>query len=371
MKKILIIISTLEKNGGAERVASLMSRIKGYEIEYLNFYQRNNEYKLSKKIYNLKEGFKSSVILRFLKIFSRAKEISKIVKRDSIDICISHMEESNIPLIVSKLLYRNRAKIVLYIHNNLGIKHRKLYLLILTFLYSISDKIVGVSKFIINDFPLRKLLINKYTVIYNPIDLKKISMDSLSKIKDHSKDVDIVTVGRLHPQKNQKFLLEVENEIEGKYKIDIIGEGPLRDNLDSYIREHRLSTKIRLLGFQKNVFKYLKQAKIFVITSKYEGFGLAIVEAMACGLPVISIDCPYGPREILSDSMIKKSEVEYGKYGILVQPGNKEAFIEALEEIINNKTKYNHYSKQSFLRAEDFDIVKICGEWEVMLNSLY
>ena len=370
--RVLVVISTLDKNGGAEKVAFYMSKIKGCKVEYVNFYKRDQEYKVNNPVYNLNESVSQSVFKNLIKIFTRAKKISEIAKEDGVDVCVGHMEESNIPLIVSKLVFGNRAKLVICLHNNLKVKHNWLYLFFLSFLYLWADKIIGVSRLIVNDLAFPFFLKKKYQVIYNPVDLDLIKRRmSEESFEIDRKALSIVTVGRLHPQKNHKLFLRIMSNLDDHYKGYIIGEGSLRQEMEGEIAKNNLNNKVTLLGFQDNVFKFLKKSRLLVVTSKYEGFGLSIVEAMACGIPVISMDCPYGPREIITGSHKEaRGEIVYSNYGVLIRSETEDLFVKAIRSIVEDSAKYDFYSKQALERAQDFSVDKFKSRWRMLLRSM-
>jgi len=108
----------------------------------------------------------------------------------------------------------------------------------------------------------------------------------------------------------------------------ILGDGKERPKLQKLVDELHLDRFVSMPGFIQNPFPYLKRATVFVVSSLYEGFSNALVEAMALGVPIVSTDCPYGPREILDN----------GKFGTLVQPGDYKALAEAILFMLTHPT---------------------------------
>ena len=138
----------------------------------------------------------------------------------------------------------------------------------------------------------------------------------------------ILSVGRLAPAKDHATLLRAFARVVRSRvaRVVILGEGPERGNLLRLAEELRVAEHIDLPGFQVNPFAYMSKARLMVHSSKYEGFPNVLVQAMACGTPVVSTDCDHGPREILEDE----------KWGRLVPVGDSEAMAEAIIETLRD-----------------------------------
>ncbi len=166
----------------------------------------------------------------------------------------------------------------------------------------------------------------------------------------------IVTAGRLAPVKDHRTLIEAFALLRRTMpaKLAIFGDGPLRAELAALIAEHDLGADVLLPGFIADVSHGLAAADLFVLTSTSEGFGNVIVEAMAVGVPVVSTDCPHGPREILED----------GALGELTPVGDAEAIAAAMTKILANPTSANQLQR----RAADFSIERIGDRYEALLT---
>jgi len=133
----------------------------------------------------------------------------------------------------------------------------------------------------------------------------------------------IVSVGRLSPEKDYATLIRAfAKAAQAGWRLEIAGEGPMRAPLEALIRQLRMQDRVTLTGFVTDPFPVFSRATLAVSSSQYEGFGNAIVEALACGTPVVATDCPYGPREILAD----------GRYGTLVPLGDADALAKAITQ---------------------------------------
>jgi glycosyltransferase involved in cell wall biosynthesis len=128
-------------------------------------------------------------------------------------------------------------------------------------------------------------------------------------------------------------------------RLIVLGEGPERAALEQLADQIGISDILAMPGFVDNPFAYMRQARLFVLSSRWEGFGLVIIEAMACGCPVLSTDCPSGPAEIL----------EGGRFGRLAPVGNVDAMARAIEESLDAPAD----SEGLVLRARDFELDRI------------
>ena len=199
---------------------------------------------------------------------------------------------------------------------------------------------------------------NKIAVIYNPVDIDEIERLSSEAVEHpwfREETPIIVSVGRLTKQKGYPHLINSFSLVRKAFpcRLLIIGEGEDREKLLRMAREKALERDVEFLGFQKNPFKYMARASLFVLPSLYEGFGNVIVEAMALGLPVISTDCPSGPSEIIED----------GKNGLLVPVGDEDALSRAMTEVLTNNALKERLGREAPRRAAFFGIDKIAGDY--------
>lgn len=185
-------------------------------------------------------------------------------------------------------------------------------------------------------------------LVYNPVDVEKYSIPH----KQHD-GIYIINVGRLSKAKNQRLLIDAIDKIVAtgrNVKLIILGEGTLRNDLETYIKKQSLEKAINLMGNVNNAEEYYAQADIFALSSQYEGLPLVILEAMAAGLPIVSTDVG-GIRDIVTDN------------GILVESGNKDMLVEALMRIIDDEAlriKMGEISRRDVVR---FDSCVIANQY--------
>ena len=137
----------------------------------------------------------------------------------------------------------------------------------------------------------------------------------------------VVCVGSLSPEKDQRTLLQAMTllPLDRAWRLALVGDGPERGALEAFVVAHGLADRVSFTGFVADPFAWMMRAGVVVCASIYEGLGNAIIEALACGTPVVSTDCPYGPRETLQN----------GRYGTLVPVGDAKAMAAAIEAALD------------------------------------
>ena len=192
--------------------------------------------------------------------------------------------------------------------------------------------------------------------IYNPIVIP----EKPPEYNIYSKT--IISVGRLARQKGFDFLIETAELVFAKHpdwEWLILGEGDQRQHLEAMLTKKRLDN-VRLVGKVGNVEDYLSDAAIFVMTSRYEGFPLALVEAKAIGLPAVSFDCRTGPSELIED----------GVNGFLIDCFDVEQMAERICELIEDRQKRLAFSKRALDNAEKMNYEMVTAQWKSLLESL-
>ncbi len=231
------------------------------------------------------------------------------------------------------------------------------------FFYPRADSVIIVSEGAAAEM-IRVLKINpeKVHVIYNPLCLPEIQKSASEGSGEPWLETKIcpvlLAVGRLVPQKNFSFLLDVFAQVrkEKDCRLMILGEGEERAALQQKAERLGLADSIRMPGAVLNPYACLSRSDLMLCTSLYEGFNIAIAESLACGTPVISLDCPYGPREIL----------ENGKYGTLIPMGDQMGMADAILSQLDQPV-FTRSLLQS--RAEDFSAVKIAQEYQNLIEK--
>lgn len=186
-------------------------------------------------------------------------------------------------------------------------------------------------------------------VIYNITGFSRPS--ELNALAEKPELPTIIACGRLHPQKDYPTLLSGFNLLRKRIpcKLQILGTGSELSKLQELTRELQIEDLVEFLGFRDNPDQYMAKSQLFVLASRYEGFGNVIVEAMSLGVPVVSTDCPYGPGEIIKDRW----------NGLLVPVGDAGRLADCMEELLSNRNLANMLRSNGLVRAQDFSIGRI------------
>lgn len=225
----------------------------------------------------------------------------------------------------------------------------------------------GNAQDLIENFSVPK---DKMRVIHNPIDLEKINnIKPIINFFDE-KSFNIVTLGRLTKGKNHTMLIEAVKKTENpSIKLYIFGLGELQNELEVLIDKLNLKNQVKLMGFDPNPYKYLKSADLFIFGSNHEGFPNVLLEAMSCGLPILTTNCKSGPSEIMELKTLK-NDIMVTDYGILVPTDDAELMSKGINHFLSNKTFTDNYKTNVFRRSSDFRKNKILKEYIDVISEI-
>jgi glycosyltransferase involved in cell wall biosynthesis len=281
---------------------------------------------------------------------------------------IGNMGHVNVVASIARELSGIKTKLLLVEHNNLtafqsNLKRAKLVELFMKWLYPRADSVAGVSVGVARDLE-QQLKLKKETVkvLNNPVVNEDLLSQSQASI-DHpwfAADMPPVflAVGRLNQQKDFPNLLAAFAQVRKQQpaRLIILGEGEERSALESIIQDLGIGEDVLLPGFVKNPYAYMKHASCLVLSSKDEGLPTVLIEAMACGCPVVATNCPSGPDEIL----------DHGAYGLLVPVKNSQALGNAMLETLK------HPPQQEVLiqRANEYSTTRAVEAYLSLLDEL-
>lgn len=173
----------------------------------------------------------------------------------------------------------------------------------------------------------------------------------------------VIAAGRYAPQKGFDLLIESWSIVAKKHPewiLRIYGDGSLREKMQEQIERLEITNSCVLEHTVQDIADKYSKSSIFVLSSRFEGFGMVITEAMACGVPPVSFACPCGPRDIITD----------GKDGLLAENGNVRELAEKIDYLIENENARKEMGKQAYARAQDFKIDTIILQWIELFEIL-
>jgi len=303
-KTIVLAIFTLQGNG-AERFALTLAKgliDAGHEAHIVYF----------KNIIDLPipEGVKLHffdyqkyrAIPKFMRSGIAAKAFDKFVLKNigTPDLVLSNLFPVDFVLSKSQL-----PNVQLVIHNTTSLEYGER----LEGMKKQLDKVylakpcVAVSKGVEKDFIKVFGSKSRITTIYNPIDVEQVVSTANEYIPDIEKPY-IVNVGKFKQQKRHDILIKAYAKANVQEKLVLVGTGDLLEASKKLVKDLEIEDKVIFTGFKKNPYPYIKHAKLMVVSSDFEGFSIAILEALALGTPIISTDCPSGPSEVLEPQQL-------------------------------------------------------------------
>ncbi len=356
MRKITFYIDSMGLGGANRVMANLVNYFhnNGYDVCLINDVSLTGE----NEEYPIPDGIKRCIIDNdckhdnsISKQLHRLKAIRKIVKDNDAEVIVSFMGPPNIRMLLATL--GMKVKKVVSVRNDpyreygTGIKR-----FFARTIFGLADTCVFQTEEAKAYFPTG--VKKKAKVILNPVK------ENFYRTKRSDTVRDIVSIGRLFPQKNHELLIRAFAKVADfcpNENLYIYGEGPLRKELQNLIAELNLQNRVFLPGSITDVNEKLSKAKLFVLSSDYEGMPNGLMEAMACGVPVISTDCPCGgPRYLLGDN----------EYGLLVPCNSAEKLAEAIPTMLSEDHCVS-YSRKARERAGIFEPGLIFRQWEEYL----
>ena len=275
--------------------------------------------------------------------------LKKFISQKKPDFLIVHLITS-LPLLLN-LLFRFETKIILRISGKpqLNIFRYLFWKIALKKVYRVTFPTVESLEY----FKTLKIIDkNKLTLLYDPVfviqDINKKKRESIDDF-DLKKNNYFLSIGRLTKQKNFTFLIKCFSRLVREYKdikLVIIGTGEEKDKIDQLIKKNSLNDNVILLGYQKNVFKFLKNCNAFILSSLWEDPGFVLIEAIASNSLVLASDCPNGPKEIVEN-----------ENGFLFKSNSENDFIEKFNQLIRlSDSKKKEFKVNAKRKIKNFSI---------------
>lgn len=365
--KILHIIDSLAA-GGAQKLIDesipIISEYEGIDVNVLVLTDKNKVFGNNLK----KKGINMDVVpFRNVRSLRNIIYIWRYIIRGGYDIVHSHLFPCNYwTSIASMLILKNKPKLVTTEHSTYNKRRNKLYfMLIEKFIYSNYDIIISISESTQQNLMnwLKAKDKTRFIVINNGINLKefknilpykKAELDS--KFNEDTKI--LCMVGSFSKQKDQATIIKAMKYLPEDIFLLLVGDGPLIKEHIDLVRELGIDDRVKFLGIRKDVPRLFKTSDIVIVSSHWEGFGLAAVEGMAAGKPVIASDVP-GLAEVVKGA------------GLLFKKGDSRELANIINDLFNNKKKYEKVKEKCFERAKKYDIKIMVEEYIKVYKSLF
>jgi glycosyltransferase involved in cell wall biosynthesis len=363
-KRIAIMIDSLRVGGAQRSMLDLAGgfRDEGFQVDLVVACPSNSSYlSIPSGVHRIDLGA-SRVLLSI-------PGLIKYLRLHRPSVLITALDHVNLAALFSRCFARVPTQVIVSTHTMLSLSSRydrrsrhALFARLAHFFYPWADHVIAVSEAVADDLAqiadLPRPIIH---VIYNPIVTPGLTALASADL-DHpwflpDEPPVILGVGRLATVKDFPTLIRAFNQVRlaTPARLVILGEGEKRAEMMQLIKSLSLEDEVSLPGFVHNPFAFMARAKVFVLSSAWEGFGRVLVEAMACGTPVVSTNCPGGVAEILQN----------GRYGPAVPVGDDEALAQAILDTMTSPVSSDILRR----RAEDFTIEEIINRYIDLING--
>lgn len=360
MKKIVFYTASLAKGGAQRVIVNLAESLvkKGYAVTIVTTAKGEQEYTISEKINRVYSDITEEEITdnRIRNFIARYKKLRKIWKKEQPGVIVAFIGKNNFMALLTSMGLK-----IPVITSVRGEPMEEYYNTVLRLL---SKSLMGLSAGLILQtsdakeyFP--KWMQKKSVILDNPLN-----PDFIDEYYDGERKKEIVTVGRLDSNKNQKLIIDAFSKIAGKfpdYNLILYGDGEDREFLSEYVKKSPYAGQIFLPGAIRNVKARIQKAKVFVLSSNTEGMPNCLLEAMALGIPSISTDCPCGGPRML---------MEGKENGILVPVKDTDAMAKAMEQLLTDEELWEKCSKNAYKLTEELHPNKVNKKWEEYINSV-
>ena len=357
--------------GGAEKAVILYARYlsadAAHKVTIYTLESADQAYELPPNVprKTLVSGTLNKGVGRIASLPIQAAELAARFRKDDIDVGFSFLQRANAVNALSRT-FGNKAKIALSEQNFAQDVYPKdkisgrIMRAIISGTYPMADRVLAASRDV--KVGLEELGVPKHLVdiAHNPVEVPPNRGREARTLG--TRPAIITTVGRLVDLKDHSTLVRAFALLRKgrEATLQIVGTGPNKERLIALAAELGVADDVHLLGWRDDPYSVLQGSDIFALSSTTEGFGIVLIEALACGLPVVSTDCKGGPREILED----------GRSGLLVPVGDPQSMATAFLRLLDDRDLYSEMSAQATRRAGDFDLPQTGGRILHILSSL-
>lgn len=362
--KLLYITNQICGAAGLERVlsikASYLADKLDYEVHILTLNQRDNPlfYNFSNKLIYHDIVQNGNIVNSTFQYLKGIREIVKKINPEIISVCDDGLKGFFVPFFIKKpcpMIYERHVSKQVEVKNDkknyFSSLFQKAKYTLMQFGAKKFDAFVVLTNGNLNEWELKNIL-----VISNPLPF-------LPKAPSKLNNKTVLAVGRQSYQKGYDRLLESWQKVTEKHsdwKLEIYGKIDNSLNLKATASKLGISDYVNFYKPIKNIEDKYKEASIYVMSSRFEGFGMVLIEAMSYGLPCVSFDCPHGPSDIIS---------QY-EDGLLVKNNDIESFAKSINELIENTQLREEIGKKAEVKAKKYLPEKIMKEWDTLFKSL-
>lgn len=376
MHKVLFFCYDLKDGGSPQVLSGILNHLNRNEFEpVLVTYSDARVFPIPEGIteYILRVQGGGHLVRKLKANLTAVLRLRRVLRLEKPEIAVGMGGMTNWGLLLAAGLARARMAVIIGEHGAGALEYRKdrvasfVISLLNRLLYPFADRIVaisdGVREYLVRE---RNIPREKIVTIHNPVDIGRIQKLSQEQVDDpwlRDKDKPVVLwVGRIAAVKGLEYLIgafgRVLREIDAR--LIIVGEGSEESTIRDLTRQKGLEEHVRFAGFQSNPYRYMSRSSVFAFPSLSEGFGMVLVEAMACGLPAVSTDCVAGPNEIL----------ENGRCGILVPVGDEGALAQAIVTMLTNAELRARLVSEALRRVADFEPAKMVASYEQLFHEV-
>lgn len=261
--------------------------------------------------------------------FPKLVSLIRAIRPDAV---LSTMTGTNLLVVLACMLAHANARLVLREASSLRNARGLLKRLAMRLLYRRADKLIAVSRGVSQDLRGLGLRDDRIHVIRNPVDVERLRQLAATGLPPEvlNRVPYIVSLGRLTKAKDFPCLLRAYamSTLRSSHQLIIVGEGEQRTSLEKLVRDLGLGDRVIFMGAMNNPHGVVAGAALYVLSSRWEGYPNALLEALALGVPIVSTDCPHGPREILDS----------GRYGRLVPVGEAASLAKAMDAELERRS---------------------------------
>lgn len=359
-KRICFLIHSMNKSGGTEKVCTNLANslsMQGYSVRIATLFDSETFFPLNNDIPLFSLGCKSN---GFFSLFFCLKNFFKQVNYKEYVICISMGKLSCLAALINKIRFINSKSFFFISSEHVGFHSFGGLTKVLKKLgYLASDKVVFLTEKDRNLFSKKDN--DKYFCIPN-FTLKKERLDTIERETNQEKKIALA-VGRLCYQKNFQRLInlwqkamEKNSNIKDSWELHIVGDGEEKPELDNFLKE--VASNIKIFNPIKNISALYKKSSLFLMTSRYEGLPMVLIESQSHGLPAIAFDCPTGPAEIIVNN----------EGGYLINYNDDSLYIDRLIKIMSNDDLRENMSKLARKNARRFSENEVIDKWKKILK---